>query len=58
MIEYFHPPPDASSDPRAVEVSCITQSSKQLVTLVVLQLWRTAYNGCSLTALNAGHSPP
>jgi hypothetical protein len=55
---HFHPPPDASSDPQAVEASCITQSSERLVTLAVLKLWRTAYHSGSLTALNAGHNPP
>lgn len=56
--EHFHPPPDASSDPQAVEASCITQSSERLVTLAVIKLWRTAYHSGSLTALNAGHNPP
>lgn len=56
--EHYHPPPDASSDPEAVEDSCITQSPEVLVTRAVLELWRVAYHTASLSALNAGQNPP
>jgi hypothetical protein len=56
--EHYHPPPDASSDPNAVEESCIKQSPEALVTRAVLTLWRTAYHNQSLDPLNAGSNPP
>ena len=57
-IEHYHPPPDASSDPTAVEDSCITQSPEILVTRAVLKLWRVAYHTDSWSPLNAGSNPP
>lgn len=57
-LEHFHPPPDASSDPAAVEDSCITQSPETLVTRAVVTLWRAAYHADSLAPLNAGRNPP
>lgn len=57
-LEHYHPPPDASSNPRDVEESCIEQSPESLVTRAVIKLWRTAYHVESLDALNAGHNPP
>lgn len=57
-LEHYHPPPDASSDPNAVEDSCITQSPELLVTRAVLKLWRVAYRADSLAPLNAGKNPP
>jgi len=56
--EHYHPPPDASSDPTAVEDSCITQSPELLVTRAILKLWRVAYHADSLSRLNAGSNPP
>lgn len=55
---HFHPPPDASSEPSDVEVSCIGHTRPLLVTRAVLKLWRTAYHTGSLAALNAGSNPP
>lgn len=57
-LEHFHPPPDASSDPTAVEDSCIQQSVESLVARAVLKLWRTAYHADSVGAFNAGRNPP
>ncbi|MEF8827596.1 MAG: hypothetical protein V5A49_01100 [Haloarcula sp.] len=57
-LEHYHPPPDASSDPDAVEASCITQSPEELVTRAVLKLWRVAYHTDSYDPLNAGSNPP
>jgi hypothetical protein len=57
-FEHYHPPPDASSDPNAVEDSCITQSPELLVTRAVLMLWRVAYHADSLSPLNVGTNPP
>ncbi len=56
--EHYHPPPDASSEPNAVEASCVEHVSDVLVTRAVLKLWRTAYHADSLTPLNAGRNPP
>lgn len=56
--EHYHPPPDATSDPTAVEQSCITQSPPRLVTRAVLKLWRVAYHADSLAPFNAGQNPP
>lgn len=56
--EHFHPPPDASSDPAAVEDSCIQQSVESLVARAVLKLWRTAYHTDSVEAFNEGENPP
>ena len=57
-LAHFHPPPDASSDPRSVETSCITQASPEMVTRAVLKLWRVAYHRDAYEALNAGSNPP
>lgn len=57
-LEHYHPPPAASSDPAAVEASCITQSTPTLVARAILKLWRTAYREESLDCLNAGSNPP
>lgn len=56
--EHYHPPPDASSDPDAVEASCITRSPEELVTRAVLKLWRVAYHADSHAPLNAASNPP
>lgn len=56
--EHFHPPPDATSDPLRVEASCFSHTSERLVTLAVIELWRTAYHNESPGALNAGENPP
>lgn len=56
--EHYHPPPDATSDPEAVEDSCIDQSPEKLVTWAVLKLWRAAYHRESLDALNSATNPP
>jgi len=57
-LAHFHPPPDASSDPPAVENSCIKQVDVRLVTRAVLKLWRVAYHSESVERLNAGENPP
>lgn len=57
-FEHFHPPPDASADPAAVEASCIEQPTDTLVARAVLKLWRAAYSADSLIPLNAGRNPP
>lgn len=57
-LAHYHPPPDASSDPDAVEASCISQSPEELVTRAVLKLWRVAYHTDSYEPLNAGRNPP
>jgi hypothetical protein len=57
-FEHYHPPPDASSDPKEVEESCIKQSPETLVTRAVLKLWRVAYHSQSYDPLNAGSNPP
>ena len=57
-FEHYHPPPDASSDPEAVEDSCIRVVPEELVTRAVLKLWRVAYHAGSLAPLNAGRNPP
>ena len=57
-LEHYHPPPNASSAPNAVEDSCITQSPELLVTRAVCKLWRVAYHADSLSPLNAGRNPP
>ena len=56
--EHYHPPPDASSEPGAVEDSCVAVSPAVLVTRAVLKLWRVASHRGSLAALNAGENPP
>jgi hypothetical protein len=56
--EHYHPPPDASSDPDAVEASCITGSPEELVTRAVCKLWRVAYHADSYAPLNAASNPP
>jgi hypothetical protein len=56
--KHYHPPPDASSDPEAVEDSCVAVSLAVLVTHAVLKLWRVAYHRRSLAALNAGENLP
>jgi hypothetical protein len=56
-LKHYHPPPDASSDPNAVEDSCITQSPELLATRAVLKLWRVAYHADSLSPLNAKKNP-
>ncbi|WP_042662512.1 hypothetical protein [Haloferax sp. ATB1] len=56
--EHYHPPPDATADPEAVEDSCITQSPQVLVTRAVLKLWRVAYHTGSYEPLNAASNPP
>jgi len=56
--EHYHPLPDASSDPAAVQDSCVTQSPEELFTRAVLKLWRVAYHRDSYTPLNAGSNPP
>jgi len=57
-LAHYHPPPNASSSPTAVEQSCIEQSPPTLVTRAVLKLWRVAYETDSLAPLNAGRNPP
>ena len=57
-LEHYHPPPNASSDPNEVEDSCISQLPAELVTRVVLKLWRVAYHLDSYAPLNAGRNPP
>lgn len=57
-LEHYHPPPDASSDPRDVRESCIEGSPERLVSRAVIKLWRTAYHTGSLGALNSGRNPP
>ncbi len=52
--EHYHPPPDASSDPDAVDDSCVAVSPAVLVTRAVLKLWRVAYHHGSLAVLNTG----
>ncbi|HET7323835.1 MAG TPA: hypothetical protein VFJ06_05840 [Halococcus sp.] len=56
-LEHYHPPPDASSDPTAVEDSCIEQSPELLVARAVLKLWRVAYCADSWSPLNVGSNP-
>lgn len=56
--EHYHPPPDATSEPRDVEDSCVGQSTPALVARAVLKLWRVAYHAGSLVGLNAGQNPP
>ncbi|WP_254840916.1 hypothetical protein [Natronomonas marina] len=57
-LEHYHPPPNATSDPKEVEASCITQSPAKLVTRAVLKLWRVAYHAESVAPLNAASNPP
>jgi hypothetical protein len=57
-LAYFHPPPDASSDPNDVENSCIEQVDVRLVTRAVIKLWRVTYHRNELAFLNAGDNPP
>jgi hypothetical protein len=57
-LAHSHPPPDASSDPQAVEESCITHASPHLVTRAVLKCWREAYHAESVEPLNAISNPP
>ena len=57
-LAHFHPPPDAASDPDAVEPSCIRASSPELVTRAVVKLWRAAYHSDSVEPLNEGRNPP
>lgn len=52
-LAHYHPPPDASSAPDAVEASCISHTTAELVTRTVRKLWRSAYHADSLVPLNS-----
>lgn len=55
---HFHPPPDASTDPRDVEDSCIEVSAIELVARAVHKLWRNAYEQGSFAGVNDAANPP
>jgi hypothetical protein len=57
-LEHYHPAPDASSDPDAVEESCIKHAPEELVTRAVFKLWRVAYHTDSYEPLNSKRNPP
>lgn len=57
-LNHFHPPPDATSEPAAVEASCIKQVDSRLVTRAIVKLWRVAYHRGSTDPLNSGQNPP
>jgi hypothetical protein len=57
-LGHYHPPPDASTDPKDIEDSCIKVSPEELVTRAVLKLWRVAYHRGSYKPLNAASNPP
>lgn len=54
-LEHFHPPPDA---PRDGPASCIEVDKRELVTLAVIQCWRTAYEHDEPQLLNNQPNPP
>lgn len=53
---HFHPPPDAPSRP--VEPSCLTVSEVTLVTRMVIQRWRYAYDQGTFDGINDAENPP
>lgn len=57
-LAHYHPPPEATSDPAAVEPSCIEHTIARLVARAVSKLWRAAYQVGDTDRLNAGSNPP
>lgn len=56
--KHFHPPPDASSEPRDVAESCIEVCEIVLVARATHKLWRTAYDQGSFDGINDVSNPP
>ena len=55
---HFHPPPNATSDPAAVEDSCIEVSEIVLVARAAHVLWRHSYEQGSFEDVNGHTDPP
>lgn len=55
---HYHPPPNASSDDRNVELSCIEVTELILVARAVHQLWRAGYDTDRSDPLNDAANPP
>ncbi|QSX00270.1 hypothetical protein [Haloterrigena alkaliphila] len=55
---HFHPPPNAASDPAAVESSCIEVAEIRLVARATIALWRAAYDTGSIDDPNGFVDPP
>ena len=55
---HFHPPPEATSEPNAVEESCIERRSTELVARATQKLWRKAYDNESFAGVNDAADPP
>lgn len=55
---HYHPPPNASSDDRDVQPSCIEVTELVLVARAVHQLWRTGYDSGTVKPLNDVPNPP
>jgi len=55
---HFHPPPDASTDPAAVEPSCIDETRVDIVARAVHKLWRRVYEQGSFEDVNTAENPP
>ena len=55
---HFHPPPNAASEPTAVEASCIDVVPVSLVARATVALWRGAYEAGSLENANGLEDPP
>jgi hypothetical protein len=55
---HFHPPPEASADPAAVEPSCIDETRVAVVARAVHKLWRRAYEQDSFADVNTAENPP
>ncbi|WP_115862486.1 hypothetical protein [Halorussus litoreus] len=55
---HFHPQPDASTDPEAVECSCIAVTEIPLVARAAHTLWRRVYEQGSFDGVNDAVDPP
>lgn len=56
--QHFHPPPNASSDDRDVEDSCIDVTRIQLVARATVKVWREMYERGSMNDPNGLVDPP
>lgn len=57
-VNHFHPAPDATNSPNAVEESCITVNQIVLVARALQKLWRSAYAAGSVAGINDIRDPP
>lgn len=55
---HFHPPPDASTAPGAVESSCIDETRVDIVARAIHKLWRRVFEQGSFEDVNTAKNPP